>query len=131
MYSSDEIDDAFAAAWKRLIACKEIVCAKGELFPAIFKPQAVILDVSVARTCMLPSLDSCALLQHMHRKPTQDVRAISGHDVKIYTFHPIQLCALWRLFGPEHLGGRGNMRLKIEQEAARTGRPVAEVRLEV
>ena len=64
-------------------------------------------------------------------KPVRDLRAISGKDVKIYSWSSAQLAALYYLFGPEHLGGRGNMRLKIEEEAARSGKPLSEVTLQV
>ena len=64
-------------------------------------------------------------------KPVRDLRAISGKDVKIYSWSSAQLAALYYLFGPEHLGGRGNMRLKIEEEAARSGKPLPEVTLQV
>ena len=35
------------------------------------------------------------------------------------------------IFGPEKLGGKGNIRLKAEEEAQRTGRPYADIVLEV
>ena len=35
------------------------------------------------------------------------------------------------IFGPEKLGGKGNIRLKAEKEAQRTGRPYKDVVLEV
>ncbi|KAI0695963.1 UDP-Glycosyltransferase/glycogen phosphorylase [Cerioporus squamosus] len=109
---SDAVDEAFKAAWKQLVAEEPISCAMtGERFPAVVKPRVIIQDIS-------------------HGKLSGDVRTLSGGDVKIYTFCPIQLCALWRMFGPEHLGGRGNMRLKSQQEATRTGRPFEEVKVE-
>ncbi|RDX50090.1 UDP-Glycosyltransferase/glycogen phosphorylase [Lentinus brumalis] len=105
---SDAVDQAFTAAWKQLLAEEPIACAlSGEHFPAILRPRAIILDIS-------------------YGKLSGDVRALSGGDVKITTFFPVQLCALWRMFGPEHLGGRGNL-----EEATRTGRAFEEVRVEL
>ena len=47
MMRSDELDEAFTAAWKKLLAEEEITCAMtGERFPPVSKPHAAILDVS-------------------------------------------------------------------------------------
>ena len=55
------------------------------------------------------------------------IKALSGNTVKVYTLFPGQTYAILYLFGPESLGGKGNIRLKIEQEVSRTGRSVSEI----
>lgn len=39
--------------------------------------------------------------------------------------------AMFHMFGPESLGGRGNVRITAEEEAKRSGRSFNEVALEV
>ncbi|TFK84851.1 glycosyltransferase family 1 protein [Polyporus arcularius HHB13444] len=108
---SDALDEAVTATLRKLVAEEEIDCAMtGKRFPPITKPRGVILDL-------------------IARKPIEDLRAVP--DLKIYLFYPMQLCSLFHLCGPEHLGGKGGLRLKSEEEAARTGRPVREVREEM
>ena len=84
MVRSEELDEAFTAAWKKLIVQEEITCAMTqERFPPVIKPQAAILDVSVVRASS-GRLDGSPNTLFAH-KPVRDLRAISGKDVKIYS----------------------------------------------
>jgi hypothetical protein len=54
-------------------------------------------------------------------------RAISGHSVPIIACMAAGAAAIIRLFGPESIGGVGDMGAKIDAEVARTGLSVNEV----
>ena len=54
-------------------------------------------------------------------------RAVSGNSVPIITFVASGAGAILRLFGPESMGGVGNIGAKIEAEVARTGLSVDEI----
>ena len=51
--------------------------------------------------------------------------------MKIFSWFSGLTYAMFYLFGPEHLGGKGNVRLLIDEEVSRTGRPLKEVAQEV
>ncbi|RDX50057.1 UDP-Glycosyltransferase/glycogen phosphorylase [Lentinus brumalis] len=109
----DEGERAFEEAWKALDEKRELVCPQsGTRFPPLPKPQAVILD--------LFAIDAY-----------NSVRAISGNSVKVITWHPGLTYAMFHLFGPESLGGRGNVRLKAEEISRQTGRPFGDVVREI
>ena len=48
-------------------------------------------------------------------------RAVSGRSVPIITFIAAGAGAILRLFGPESMGGRGDLGAKIDAEVARSG----------
>lgn len=52
-------------------------------------------------------------------------------EVKIYTWYPSAALSGFYLFGPESLGGRGNLLEKAKAEVARTGKPFDVVAPEV
>ena len=54
-------------------------------------------------------------------------RAISGHSVPIIACIAFGAAAIIRLFGPESIGGMGDMGARIDAEAARTGLTVDEI----
>ena len=56
---------------------------------------------------------------------------MSGDSVKIYTWLAGMVYAILYLFGPEHMGGKGNIRQRAEEEAQRTGRKFEEAAWEV
>ena len=58
-------------------------------------------------------------------------RAISGHSVPIISCITTGAAFVIRDFGPESMGGVGDIRPRIEAETARTGRPYDEVGIEV
>ncbi|RPD78353.1 UDP-Glycosyltransferase/glycogen phosphorylase [Lentinus tigrinus ALCF2SS1-7] len=108
-FRSDEGDKAFEEAWKALNEERELVCTQtGTIFPPLPKPQAVILDFF--------AID-----------PFNSIKAISGSSVKVYAWLPGLTYAIFHLFGPEKLGGKGNIRVKAEDMAHQTGRPFEEV----
>ena len=50
-----------------------------------------------------------------------------SRSVKIYALLPGMMSHILQVFGPERLGGKGNMRVKAQEEADRSGRPYEEV----
>jgi hypothetical protein len=54
-------------------------------------------------------------------------RAISGHSVPIFACITSGAASVVRDFGPESMGGAGDMGARIDAETARTGRPDHEV----
>ena len=71
------------------------------------------------------------MLQIFSIGPFYSVKATSGNSVKVYTWHPGLTYAMFYLFGPESLGGKGNVRIKAEEIARHTGKPFEEVAREV
>lgn len=59
------------------------------------------------------------------------VRTISGRSVKVFVWSPGMVAATIYLFGPEHLGGLGDIRKKIEDGVCVSGRAYNEVAREV
>ena len=58
-------------------------------------------------------------------------RAISGHSVPIVNLITAGAGAALRLFGPESMGGRGDIGARIDAETARTGLSDDEIGLKV
>ncbi|KAI0745368.1 UDP-Glycosyltransferase/glycogen phosphorylase [Earliella scabrosa] len=110
---SDETDRIFKEAWSSLIEERDLVCTKtGTRYPPLSKPKALIVDMIAVNAFF-------------------SVKSISGDSVKVYNWVPGSTYALFHLFGPEHLGGKGNIRIKAEEKALATGRPYNEVALEM
>ncbi|KAI0353321.1 UDP-Glycosyltransferase/glycogen phosphorylase [Trametes cingulata] len=108
-FDFNALDQGFVSVWTKLAAGEEVVCLKtGTNFGALPTPQAVIIDFF--------AID-----------PILAIRKLSGKSVKIYSWVSGATSALFYLFGPEKLGGRGNIRLKIEEEVKRTGKSPTEV----
>ena len=59
------------------------------------------------------------------------IKSVSGDSTKVYAWLAGNICAVLYLHGPEALGGQGNIRIKAEEEAERTGRPYEEVCMKV
>ena len=78
MVRSDELDEAFTAAWKKLLAQEEITCAMTqERVPPVIKPQAAILDLSVVQASPWrldgsPNMSSSALCAQACTRPAGD-----------------------------------------------------------
>jgi hypothetical protein len=51
----------------------------------------------------------------------QSTRAVSGHSVPIITCMAAGAAAILRFFGPESIGGIGDIGARIDAEVARTG----------
>ncbi|KAI0743908.1 UDP-Glycosyltransferase/glycogen phosphorylase [Daedaleopsis nitida] len=102
--NSEEVDNNFKEVYKTLVAEGEIVCTKtAARFPSLSKPKAVVLDF------FAPG-------------PFHSVKAVSGNSVKVYGWSPGLTYAVFYLFGPESMGGKGNVRLKAEEKARLTGK---------
>ncbi|KAI0769598.1 UDP-Glycosyltransferase/glycogen phosphorylase [Trametes elegans] len=102
--TAEHVDEGFKPAWEKLVAGEPLVCAKTSAqIPALPKPQAVIADTFC--------VDAVAV-----------VKALSGDSVKVYAWHSASTYSLFTLFGPEKLGGFGNVRQKAEEEVKRTGK---------
>ena len=59
------------------------------------------------------------------------VWSISGRSVKVFVWSPGMVAATIYLFGPENLGGLGDIRKKIEDSVCISGRAYNEVAREV
>lgn len=59
--------------------------------------------------------------------PFKSIKAVSGDSVKIHVWHPALTYEMFWFWGPEKVGGRGNLRVKAEEEARLTGQPYTEV----
>ncbi|KDR73136.1 hypothetical protein GALMADRAFT_722028 [Galerina marginata CBS 339.88] len=95
--------ETYAAAYQALSAANSITCAvKETVFDAIPPPVAVILDMFA-----LPQLLA--------------TREITGRSVPIMSWMTGHASSLLRLFGPESLGGIGDIGAKIDAEATRLG----------
>ncbi|KDR73124.1 hypothetical protein GALMADRAFT_158263 [Galerina marginata CBS 339.88] len=87
--------ETFGVAYQALSQAKPITCAvKGTIFDAIPAPVVVFLDAT---------------------------RAITGHSVPIMAWITGHTSSIIRMFGPESLGGRGDIGAKIDAEVTRTG----------
>ncbi|KAI1796353.1 UDP-Glycosyltransferase/glycogen phosphorylase [Ganoderma leucocontextum] len=112
-FFSPDGDDHFKKAWKSVVSGEELVCTKtGTRYAPLPKPKAIIIDFFAV-------------------KPFNSIKALSGNTVKIFSWYPGLTYAIFHLFGPEHLGGRGNVRPVIEEEVRRTGRSFKEVAREM
>ncbi|OJT07393.1 UDP-glycosyltransferase 87A1 [Trametes pubescens] len=98
-------EEAFGEAWTKIVAQEPITCVKtGAVHaPIPIAPKQVILDFFAPRTFAFIRKEA--------------------PDVKISTWYPSAAYSGFYLFGPESLGGRGNLLIKAEEEAATTGKP--------
>ncbi|KAI0675038.1 UDP-Glycosyltransferase/glycogen phosphorylase [Trametes maxima] len=98
-----ELDTVFEDTWKKLISEEELVCAKTNArHSKLPKPRAIIIDFFSV-------------------KPFETIKRLSEDDVKVYVWCPGLTAALYHWFGPEKLGGKGNVRIKAEEESRQTG----------
>lgn len=127
-------EDAFEGVWTQLAAKEAITCAlTGQVHPPLdVTPKAVIMDVRVPS--MPHPLTKARLTatapQFFAAKPFGFLRQ-TAPDVKIYTWYPGAALSGFYLFGPESLGGRGNLLLNAKAEATRSGKPFDTVATEV
>ncbi|OJT12307.1 UDP-glycosyltransferase 73E1 [Trametes pubescens] len=107
------IDDSFKGLWTSIANGEAVTCSKtGTQFAALPPPQAVIIDFFAIQ-------------------PIRAIRKLSGNSVKIYSWIAGSTYALFYVFGPEKLGGRGDINVKVLAEIERTGRPFDEVANEI
>ena len=67
------------------------------------------------------------LIQYFALPQLYATRAISGHSVPIIACMAAGAAAMIRLFGPESIGGLGDIGARIDAEAARTGLSANEI----
>ena len=70
---------------------------------------------------------SLSRLQFFAVPDAKTIKRVSGDSTKVYSWFPGQMCHILHLCGPEKYGGKGNIRLKAEEEASRTGKPYEEI----
>lgn len=61
----------------------------------------------------------------------ESIKEVSGDQVKVFNWHPALTYEMFWYWGPEKLGGCGNVHKKVSEEAERTGRQYIEVLQEV
>ena len=131
-FFSPEGDEHFKNAWRSIASSEELVCTKtGTRHGPLPKPKAIILDVSVVTSPAHAPPVLTDLNQFFAAEPFKSIRDISGDSVKIFSWFCGLTYAMFFRFGPVHLGGKGNLRLLIEEEVGRSGRPFKEVAQEV
>ena len=59
------------------------------------------------------------------------VKGLSGDAVKMYSWWSGMTSGILYLFGPESVGGKGNIHRKAEEEACLSGRPYKDIAIEV
>ncbi|KAJ8469425.1 hypothetical protein ONZ51_g8997 [Trametes cubensis] len=98
-------EEAFEDAWAKIAAKEPITCT---VTGTVYEPNPVLPKQVI--------LDFFAFRPHMY------IRRVAP-DVKIYTWFSGSAYNLMYLFGPENLGGLGNLLPKIEEDVAKTGKP--------
>jgi len=94
--------DAYPVVYRTLYEAKSVTCSvTGTLFDAFPAPCAVILDYYD-----LPQLHATI--------------AVSGHSVPIFACMTAGAAAIIRFFGPESIGGIGDIGARIDAEVARS-----------
>jgi hypothetical protein len=117
--------DAYPAAYQTLYQAKPITCSVTDTtFDSVAAPCAVILDVSVRSTATNSSLMIRSFFiqfQFLFFPQLHATRAISGNSVPIIACVAAGAGAILRRFGPESMGGIGDLSAIIGAEIARTG----------
>ncbi|KAF5311788.1 hypothetical protein D9619_003782 [Psilocybe cf. subviscida] len=100
---------AFPVVYKRLLASEVITCtAKGTVFEAVAPPVAIIMDFFAYGEL-------------------QATRSITGTTIPVTAIVASGAGPMIQLFGPETVGGFGDVGARIDAEVARTGRDPIEV----
>ncbi|PPQ96596.1 hypothetical protein CVT26_010751, partial [Gymnopilus dilepis] len=95
--------ESYVGTYRALVQSNAITCAvTGTVFDPVSPPNVVILDFFA-----FPQL--------------QATRAITGQSVPIFAWMTGHASSILRLYGPEEIGGIGNLGARIDAEAARTG----------
>ena len=91
-------------------------------FEPICPPDAVILDVSAIPPCLLSLVEAVLMyVQFQGRGPLSEIRRLSRKHVKVYVWFAGAPSAIFRMYGPERIGGIGDLPGKAEHLARRTG----------
>ncbi|KAF5312054.1 hypothetical protein D9619_003768 [Psilocybe cf. subviscida] len=105
--------ETYTSYYTQLTAGQPVTCAStGTVFPGVPPPAAVIMDFIAVRE-------------------VQATRAVSGASVPIIAMNFTPAAPFIRLFGPEGMGGLGDLGARVDGEVERTGRDAAEVGAEI
>ncbi|EIW63015.1 UDP-Glycosyltransferase/glycogen phosphorylase [Trametes versicolor FP-101664 SS1] len=108
-----ELDKAFEETWTQLVTGEEAVCRKtGTRIAPLQRPQAIIVDMFGIQAF-------------------GTVMELSGDTVKVHVWCSGLTAAMFHLFGPEELGGKGNVRARAEEEARQTGVSLTDIIMRV
>lgn len=132
-------EDAFIAprasltkAYGRLVKEEPIICARtGKELPPIASPDAAVVDASIYKYPFFSIEMLMNGVQCIGYPSLQVVRELSVKPVKVFSWMPSQQSSLVYPLAPVRYGGREDVRPKIREEAARTGRKIEEVLEEV
>ncbi|KAL7281193.1 hypothetical protein ACG7TL_004501 [Trametes sanguinea] len=109
MMPASSLDEAINRFCEKLVAGEELQCAKtGTIHGALPPPQAAIMDL----------FETYAIAA---------IKRASENAIKVYAWYSGMTTAAFMLLAPEKYGGPGNIRIKAEAEAAKTGRPYVEI----
>ena len=131
------IADAYPVAYQTLYEAKPITCSvTNTTFEAVPAPCAVILDVSLPMYYYGNTVTSSLLLFYLYFQffslsQLQVTRAVSGISVPVIAFGAGGAGAFIRHFGPESMGGAGDIGAKIVAEVARTGMTADDIGIKV
>ncbi|KAI0329394.1 UDP-Glycosyltransferase/glycogen phosphorylase [Cubamyces sp. BRFM 1775] len=98
-------EEAFEDAWVKLVAKQPITC---KVTGTVHEP--------------IPVLPKQVILDFFASRPHLFIRKVAP-DVKMYTWYAGSAYNGMYLFGPENLGGHGDLLPKIEEDVAKTGKP--------
>ena len=124
------LSDVYPSAYQVLYEAKPITCSvTSTTFDALPAPCAVILDVGLLKWFGRQNTDVPLhfYFQFFAFPELRATRAISGHSVRIIACVAAGAGAILRLFGPESLGGAGDISARIDAEATRTGLSADEI----
>ncbi|KAI0726412.1 hypothetical protein C8Q72DRAFT_532361 [Fomitopsis betulina] len=97
------LEDSFSKAFERLTNDQPLACVHtGMEFEPVCPPDAVILDFQ-------------------GRGPLSEIRRLSQKHVKVYVWFAGAPSAIFRMYGPERIGGIGDLPSKAEHLSKRTG----------
>ncbi|OSD03898.1 glycosyltransferase family 1 protein [Trametes coccinea BRFM310] len=103
-FTTEVVDEGFELACEKLVAGEELRCAKtGRVFAALPPPQAAIIDFFAV-------------------KPIAAIKQSSGNSAKVYAWFSGMTTAAFMVVAPEKYGGPGNIRIKAEEMADKTGK---------
>jgi hypothetical protein len=126
--------DTYPTAYQTLYEAKPITCSiTGTVFDALPTPCAVILDVSPVMYYdrqlyqQLMIVPFYLYIQFFAIHQLRATRAVSGRSVPIISCIAAGAGAMIRIYGPESIGGVGDIAAKTDAEVARTGLPADEI----
>ncbi|KAI9066607.1 glycosyltransferase family 1 protein [Trametes sanguinea] len=103
-FTTEVVDEGFELACEKLVAGEALQCAKtGRVYAALPPPQAAIIDFFAV-------------------KPIAAIKEASANTIKVYAWFSGMTTAAFMVVAPEKYGGPGNIRVKAEELADKTGR---------